>query len=132
MEEVLIPFVHYIPLAPDLSEVADKISWARRHDAVARQIACQATEMIQPRRHVVALDRKQVLELQLLIPRSRALHSGLSLHFWTRPENPMSSAPAIAAAAAAADLRKLLISGKRDPVVAPPQQHVALAPPCSR
>lgn len=40
----LVPWVHYVPLKKDLSDVAEKILWARSHDDEARQIAMNARE----------------------------------------------------------------------------------------
>ena len=34
----LRPFVHYIPVLPDLSDLLDKIEWAKKNDAEARAI----------------------------------------------------------------------------------------------
>ena len=47
MEHKLVPFVHYIPLAQDLSDLPSKILWAKEHDSFCRQIAEQATEYIE-------------------------------------------------------------------------------------
>jgi Glycosyl transferase family 90 len=42
MEELLEPWVHYIPLAPDLSDVEDKVRWMLGHDAEAQRISRRA------------------------------------------------------------------------------------------
>jgi len=34
----LIPWVNYIPVRPDMSDVKAKLDWARSHDSVVRQI----------------------------------------------------------------------------------------------
>jgi Glycosyl transferase family 90/Glycosyltransferase sugar-binding region containing DXD motif len=47
MEGLLIPYYHYIPLAPDLSDLKEKLEWARLHDSLCRQIAHQATHYIE-------------------------------------------------------------------------------------
>jgi hypothetical protein len=39
MEELLIPWVHYIPLADDLSDVNEKVQWMIENDAAAQEIA---------------------------------------------------------------------------------------------
>jgi Glycosyl transferase family 90 len=39
MEELLEPWVHYIPLAVDLSDVEEKVQWMMDHDDEAREIA---------------------------------------------------------------------------------------------
>jgi Glycosyl transferase family 90 len=41
MEELLEPWVHYIPLSEDLSDVAEKMQWVLGHDSLAQQIAWQ-------------------------------------------------------------------------------------------
>ena len=46
MESQLRPFVHYVPLNHNLSDLPDKISWARQHDEECRRISRQATEFI--------------------------------------------------------------------------------------
>lgn len=43
----LKPYVHYIPVAHDFSDLIEKIEWAKAHDDEARQIALQATEFAQ-------------------------------------------------------------------------------------
>ena len=35
----LKPYVHYIPVEMDLSDLMDKIEWAKKHDDLARKIA---------------------------------------------------------------------------------------------
>ncbi len=37
----LQPYVHYVPVAADMSDLAEKIEWVRAHDAQARSIAEQ-------------------------------------------------------------------------------------------
>lgn len=46
MEDLLIPFVHYIPLKDDYSNVIEMIEWARANDEKCRWISDQATEYI--------------------------------------------------------------------------------------
>lgn len=46
MEELLTPWVHYIPLEPDLSDVGEKMNWVIEHDQAARKIAERATLFI--------------------------------------------------------------------------------------
>ena len=40
----LKPYIHYIPVQNDLSDLLEKIGWAREHDEEAKKIAEQATE----------------------------------------------------------------------------------------
>lgn len=39
------PFVHYIPVLPDLSDLLEKLEWARSHDAEARMIQERGREI---------------------------------------------------------------------------------------
>jgi hypothetical protein len=39
MEELLIPWVHYIPIQSDLSDVEERVQWILEHDAQAQEIA---------------------------------------------------------------------------------------------
>ena len=39
MEDILQPWVHYIPLNQDLSDVEEKMQWVMDHDDEARRIA---------------------------------------------------------------------------------------------
>ncbi len=47
MEDLLIPFVHYIPLANDYSNLLEMIKWANEHDALCWEISQRATEFIE-------------------------------------------------------------------------------------
>jgi hypothetical protein len=42
----LKPYEHYIPVNEDLSDLREKIQWAREHDEEARKIADNATEFV--------------------------------------------------------------------------------------
>ena len=44
--EYLIPFVNYVPVAPDLSDLKVNIQWLLDHDAKAEQIANNASEFV--------------------------------------------------------------------------------------
>jgi hypothetical protein len=46
MEGKLVPYYHYIPLAPDFSDLVEKLEWARQNEEICRQISLQATEYI--------------------------------------------------------------------------------------
>ncbi|KAJ7871107.1 lipopolysaccharide-modifying protein [Mycena leptocephala] len=41
----LRPYAHYIPVLPDLSDLLEKIEWARSHDTEARMIQERGREM---------------------------------------------------------------------------------------
>jgi hypothetical protein len=43
MEELLEPWIHYIPLLSDFSDVDEKVAWMIQHDAEARRISHRAT-----------------------------------------------------------------------------------------
>jgi len=47
MEDVLVPFVHYIPLANDYSNLLQMIKWANEHDEACQEISQRATEFIE-------------------------------------------------------------------------------------
>ena len=47
MEDILIPFVHYVPLKDDYSDLEKMIEWARKNDAKCKWIAEQATRYIE-------------------------------------------------------------------------------------
>lgn len=41
MEDLLVPYVHYIPLQDDFSDLEDMVRWAKKNDKKARWIANQ-------------------------------------------------------------------------------------------
>jgi hypothetical protein len=45
--DILQPYQNYIPLSYDGSDVVQKVNWARQHDAIAQQIADNATKIAQ-------------------------------------------------------------------------------------
>ncbi len=38
----LIPYIHYIPLNPDLSDLIETVHWARKHDDIMEDISNEA------------------------------------------------------------------------------------------
>ena len=46
MEDLLVPFVHYIPLKDDYSNVLEMLEWARSNDDKCQWISEQATEFM--------------------------------------------------------------------------------------
>mmetsp|Transcript_18059 Transcript_18059/g.37876 ORF Transcript_18059/g.37876 Transcript_18059/m.37876 type:complete len:449 (-) Transcript_18059:81-1427(-) len=46
MEDLLVPFVHYIPVKEDLSDLVDMVMWARENDERVRWISEQATRFV--------------------------------------------------------------------------------------
>jgi hypothetical protein len=47
MEDLLIPFVHYIPVANDYSNLLAMVHWAEEHDDACQEISRRATEYIE-------------------------------------------------------------------------------------
>jgi len=47
MEDLLVPFVHYVPLNDDYSNLIEMVKWARKNDAKCRWIAEQATQFME-------------------------------------------------------------------------------------
>ena len=47
MEDKLVPYYHYVPIKPDLSDIAEQLAWARQNDAECQKIAQQATEYME-------------------------------------------------------------------------------------
>ena len=46
MEDLLVPFVHYIPLANDYSNLLEMVKWANEHDEACQEISKRATDFI--------------------------------------------------------------------------------------
>ncbi len=46
MEDLLVPFVHYIPLSNDYSNLLEMVEWANEHDEACQEISQRATEFI--------------------------------------------------------------------------------------
>ena len=47
MDELLQPFVHYIPLKDDLSNVEEMVDWVQEHDKEAQAIAHRSSLWLQ-------------------------------------------------------------------------------------
>jgi hypothetical protein len=47
MEDLLVPYVHYIPLANDYSNLLEMVKWAEEHDEACQEISKRATEFIE-------------------------------------------------------------------------------------
>ena len=47
MEDLLLPFVHYVPLANDYSNLLEMVKWAEEHDEACQEISKRATEFIE-------------------------------------------------------------------------------------
>ena len=46
LETQLEPFVHYIPVEPDLSDLHEKLEWAKQNEQACREISDHATEFM--------------------------------------------------------------------------------------
>ena len=46
MEDLLLPFVHYIPLADDYSNLLEMLQWAEQHQDACQVISKRATDFI--------------------------------------------------------------------------------------
>ena len=46
MEDLLLPFVHYVPLADDYSNLMEMIAWAEDHQEACKMISKRATDFI--------------------------------------------------------------------------------------
>ncbi|KAI8925089.1 glycosyl transferase family 90-domain-containing protein [Entophlyctis helioformis] len=60
----LVPYKHYIPVQPDLSDLEEKVLWAKENDALAQQIARDGREFVL--RHINEEQTECYLELLLL------------------------------------------------------------------
>ena len=47
MEDKLVPYYHYIPLEDDLSDLYEKVQWAKHNDALCQTISRHATQFIE-------------------------------------------------------------------------------------
>ncbi|KAI8921502.1 glycosyl transferase family 90-domain-containing protein [Entophlyctis helioformis] len=60
----LVPYKHYIPVQPDLSDLEEKVLWAKENDALAQQIARNGREFVL--RHITSDQIECYMELLLL------------------------------------------------------------------
>lgn len=47
MEDLLLPFVHYIPLSDDMSNILEMFQWAEDHQEECKEISARATEFME-------------------------------------------------------------------------------------
>lgn len=67
MEELLIPFIHYIPLKDDLSDVEEKMQWVNDHDKEAEYISKRSTLWVRDLlRHPDALKENRAVDREVL------------------------------------------------------------------
>lgn len=70
--KALQPYEHYIPVANDLSDIEDKIAWAKQHDEDLQKISSQARKFAKEN----LLLEDNYLYLSLVLKRYAALQSG--------------------------------------------------------
>jgi hypothetical protein len=63
MEDKLVPYVHYIPLKPDYSDLRQQLEWARNHDEECQTISRQARSYME---HLVTSPEAQSNTLRIL------------------------------------------------------------------
>ena len=67
MEELLVPFIHYIPLKDDLSDVEEKLQWVLDHDKEAEYISKRSTLWVRDLlRHPDALKENRAVDREVL------------------------------------------------------------------
>jgi hypothetical protein len=70
---LLQPWVHYVPLKPDLSDLEAHLLWLRWHDDRARALARALQERVRPRLERSYMERALAEEIQRLPPASGEL-----------------------------------------------------------
>ncbi|KAL7416466.1 glycosyl transferase family 90-domain-containing protein [Mrakia frigida] len=60
----LLPYVHYIPVLPDLSDLYEKVDWAVTHDLEARRIQAAGAELV---RRVITEDQMDAYYYAVLL-----------------------------------------------------------------
>jgi len=78
---LLEPYVHYVPVAEDLSDLLDQIRWCREHDDECRQIAINAFEF-----HNKYLQKKGMFDYLQKLFIDLKKHTGHYLYNTTTPE----------------------------------------------
>lgn len=67
----LEPWVHYVPIKEDLSDLEEKVLWARAHDAEVRAVAERGTRFARERlsmQDVLEYERLALEELRAMLP----------------------------------------------------------------
>lgn len=64
MESALLPYIHYIPLHSNLSNLADQLKWARENNDACKSISLQATSYMQ-QFYGYAIDRGRSSDVDL-------------------------------------------------------------------
>ena len=87
-EPLLAPYVHYVPLDSRLRNLSDAVTWVRRHQAEARQMARAAAAAVE-----------EALSLEALVSYSAHIFRDVAaLDATHRPSQPDPSRPPFAAA----------------------------------
>jgi hypothetical protein len=67
MEELLEPWVHYVPLNENATDVEDKMKWIVEHDDIAQAISARATQWMEDLvYHPDALEDDRWIEEEIL------------------------------------------------------------------
>jgi len=69
MEHLLVPFVHYVPVKDDYSNLMEMVEWARANDDKCKWISHQATEYMNRLYGTEQADRENKLVTRGLVSR---------------------------------------------------------------
>eukprot|EP00814_Leptocylindrus_danicus_P022582 CAMPEP_0116033250 /NCGR_PEP_ID=MMETSP0321-20121206/18837_1 /TAXON_ID=163516 /ORGANISM="Leptocylindrus danicus var. danicus, Strain B650" /LENGTH=87 /DNA_ID=CAMNT_0003509209 /DNA_START=375 /DNA_END=638 /DNA_ORIENTATION=+ len=69
MEHLLVPFVHYVPVKDDYSNLMEMVEWARANDDKCKWISHQATEYMNRLYGTEQADRENKLVARGLVNR---------------------------------------------------------------
>eukprot|EP00956_Cyclotella_meneghiniana_P043699 scaffold284192_cov83-Cyclotella_meneghiniana.AAC.1 len=64
MEEKLIPYIHYVPVAQDLSNLLEMIEWAKQNDDIVQLISQKSTEYME---HLYVSDQAKLDHQEIII-----------------------------------------------------------------
>jgi hypothetical protein len=63
MEDTLVPYEHYVPLADSLDNLEEVLQWCRENDSTCKEIAENATQYIQ---QFLDLDREDIITKEII------------------------------------------------------------------
>ena len=72
MEDKLIPFIHYVPIAQDLSNLLEMIEWAKENDDIVQLISQKSTEYME---HLYVSDQAKLDHQELIVKLAKAYSS---------------------------------------------------------
>lgn len=72
MEDKLIPFIHYVPVAQDLSNLLEMIEWAKENDDIVQLISQKSTEYME---HLYVSDQAKLHHKELIVKLAKAYSS---------------------------------------------------------